>query len=133
MTHTDTATAARTVLVAEDDEDVRDLVVFKLAKAGYRILTAANGNSALIMAQSERPDLVVLDIDMPGIDGLAVCQQLNALARTSRIPVLMLSGRSRDLDVSLGRTMGADEYMVKPFHPEDLVETVGRLLTGCDA
>ena len=128
MMHNVTATAALTVLVAEDDEDVRDLVVFKLAKAGYRTLTAVNGNAALAMAQTERPDLVVLDIDMPGIDGLAVCQQLNALARTSRIPVLMLSGRSRDLDIALGRTMGADEYMVKPFHPEDLIESVGRLL-----
>jgi DNA-binding response OmpR family regulator len=117
-----------TVLIAEDDEDVRDLVALRLSAAGYRTVTVDNGNAALSAANLERPDLVVLDIDMPGLDGLTVCQQLQGMARTSRIPVLILSARGRDLDASQGRAMGADDYMAKPFDSADLLDRVSRLL-----
>ncbi|MCY1136777.1 response regulator [Actinoplanes sp. Pm04-4] len=117
-----------TVLIAEDDEDVRDLVALRLAAAGYQTVTVNNGNDALTAANFQHPDLVVLDIDMPGLDGLSVCQQLQGMARTSRIPVLILSARGRDLDASYGRSIGASEYMAKPFDSADLVERVGRLL-----
>ncbi|MCO8274121.1 response regulator [Actinoplanes sp. TRM 88003] len=117
-----------TVLIAEDDEDVRDLVALRLGAAGYKTVTVDNGNDAISVANFERPDLVVLDIDMPGLDGLTVCQQLQGMARTSRIPVLILSARSRDLDASHGRAMGADDYIAKPFDSGDLVNRVTRLL-----
>ena len=117
-----------TVLIAEDDEDVRDLVALRLGAAGYKTVTVDNGNDAISVANLERPDLVVLDIDMPGLDGLTVCQQLQGMARTSRIPVLILSARSRDLDAGHGRAMGADDYMPKPFNSAELVNRVGRLL-----
>jgi DNA-binding response OmpR family regulator len=117
-----------TVLVAEDDEDIREIIVFKLESAGYRTIAVDNGNAALSVTHLECPDLVVLDIDMPGLNGLTVCQQLRELPRTSRIPVMILSGRTRDLDVSQGRTMGAVDYMTKPFRPDDLVTRVREML-----
>ncbi|WP_250036379.1 response regulator transcription factor [Paractinoplanes maris] len=119
-----------TVLIAEDDEDVRELVAQRLAAAGYQTVTVDNGNAALTAANLQRPDLIVLDIDMPGLDGLTVCQQLQGLSRTSNIPVLILSARSRDLDRTHGRAMGASEYLAKPFDSADLVERVGQLLAG---
>nr|WP_221382969.1 response regulator [Actinoplanes polyasparticus] len=115
-----------TVLIAEDD--VRELVTFKLEQAGYATVSVNNGTTALALTHSQQPDLVVLDIGMPGMDGLTVCQQLQGLARTAGIPVLILSGRGRDIDVSLGFTVGAGDYIVKPFHPDDLINRVSRLL-----
>ncbi|MFF5079408.1 response regulator [Actinoplanes sp. NPDC000266] len=106
------------------------LVVFKLEAAGYRTVVAGNGTAALTMTQSRQPDVVVLDIGLPGVDGLSVCQQLQGLARTSRIPVLLLTSRGRDIDVSLGFTVGADDYVVKPFQPEDPGRRVGRLVAA---
>ena len=123
--------AGPTVLVGEDDHDIRDLIAVKLEAAGYRTLAVDNGNAALSVTHSERPDLVVLDIDMPGLDGLTVCQQIKGLSRTARTPVLILSGRTRDIDISQGRAMGADDYLVKPFHPEELIRRVAQLL-GAD-
>ncbi|WP_249998702.1 response regulator transcription factor [Actinoplanes sp. M2I2] len=118
-----------TVLIAEDDDDVRDLVALRLAAAGYKTVTVTNGNAALTAASLEHPDLIVLDIDMPGLDGLTVCQQIRSLARTSSLPVLILSARSRDLDESHGRAMGASDYLAKPFDAAELVERVARLLS----
>ena len=117
-----------TVLVADDDEDVRDLITGKLVAAGYRVITAADGASALRQVISEQPDMVILDVSMPGLDGLSVCYELHSSADTAQIPVLMLSGHSRQVDIDLGLTVGADDYLVKPFNPAELVRRVRWLL-----
>lgn len=120
--------AEPTILIAEDDEDLRDLISFKLETAGYRTITADNGNTTLSLVYGERPDAVVLDVGLPGMDGITVCHRLHSHAATAQVPVIMLSGRARESDVSLGYTAGADHYMTKPFSPADLVRRIGWLL-----
>jgi len=123
-----TDVAEPTILVADDDDTVRDLVAFKLAAAGYHAITADNGSTALDLVQSEQPDMVILDVVMPGLDGLSVCYQLHSSADTAQIPVLMLSGRGRQVDIDLGLTVGADDYLIKPFSPAELIRRVRWLL-----
>ncbi|MBM2622655.1 response regulator [Actinoplanes sp. LDG1-06] len=120
--------AEPTILVADDDEDVRELVTSKLVAAGYRVITADDGASALRQVVTEQPDMVILDVSMPGLDGLSVCYELHSSADTAQIPVLMMSGHSRQVDIDLGLTVGADDYLVKPFNPADLVQRVRWLL-----
>jgi CheY-like chemotaxis protein len=120
--------AEPTILVADDDEQVRDLIAFKLVTAGYHAITADNGSTALTMVQREQPDMVILDVVMPGMDGLSVCYELHSSAATAQIPVLMLSGRNRQVDIDLGLTVGADDYLIKPFHPAELIRRVRWLL-----
>jgi DNA-binding response OmpR family regulator len=120
-----------TILVADDDDTVRDLVSFKLSAAGFRVITTDNGSTALDLVHREHPDMVILDVAMPGLDGLSVCYELHSSAATADIPVLMLSGRGRKVDVDLGRTVGADDYLIKPFSPSELIRRVRwLLLTG---
>jgi DNA-binding response OmpR family regulator len=120
--------AEPTILVADDDDAVRDLVAFKLNAAGYHAITADNGSTALDLVHREHPDMVILDVAMPGLDGLSVCYELHSSAATAQIPVLMLSGRGRKVDVDLGLTVGADDYLVKPFSPSELIRRVRWLL-----
>jgi DNA-binding response OmpR family regulator len=125
-----TITAAPVVLIAEDDEDIRDLISWKLELAGYRTLHAGDGKAALALAHEHRPDAVVLDIGMPEMDGLDVCRHLQQHTSTTGIPVLLLSGRTHDRDIELGHAAGADDYMIKPFNPQDLLHRVNDLLAG---
>ncbi|MFF5288008.1 response regulator transcription factor [Paractinoplanes globisporus] len=120
--------AEPTILVADDDETVRDLVAFKLGAAGYHAITAEDGSTALDMVHREQPDMVILDVMMPGLDGLSVCYELHSSSATSQIPVLMLSGRDRQVDIDLGLTVGADDYLIKPFSPAELIRRVRWLL-----
>ena len=120
--------AEPTILVADDDENVLDLVSFKLHTAGYHVITADNGSAALDLVHRDQPDMVILDVAMPGLDGLSVCYQLHSSAATALIPVLMLSGRGRQVDVDLGLTVGADDYLIKPFSPAELIRRVRWLL-----
>jgi DNA-binding response OmpR family regulator len=120
--------AEPTILVADDDEAVRELVTHKLVAAGYRVVTADNGASALRMVVTEQPDMIILDVSMPGLDGLSVCYELHSSAETAQIPVLIMSGHGRKVDIDLGMTVGADDYLVKPFNPAELVRRVRWLL-----
>ena len=114
-----------TVLVAEDDEDIRDLVALRLGSAGYRTLTVDNGNAAVSVAHLERPDLVLLDINMPRMDGLEVCRRIRA---QSELPILFLSSRDDEIDRVLGIELGADDYVVKPFSPREVAARVTAIL-----
>ncbi|GAA0530128.1 hypothetical protein GCM10010172_08570 [Paractinoplanes ferrugineus] len=116
------------ILIADDDEGVRELVAYKLSVAGYHAITAGDGAAALTMVHREQPDMVILDVSMPGLDGLSVCYELHSSAATAQIPVLMLSGRDRQVDIDLGLTVGADDYLVKPFSPAELIRRVRWLL-----
>ena len=124
----DADVADPTILVADDDETIRDLVTFKLVAAGYRVITAEDGPSALRAVETERPDMVILDVSMPGMDGLSVCYELHSSLATAQIPILIISGHDRQVDIDLGRTVGADDYLCKPFHPAELVRRVRWLL-----
>ncbi|HEV2557898.1 MAG TPA: response regulator [Microvirga sp.] len=118
------------VMVADDDALLRSLVAFKLKARGYRVATAGDGDEALRAIGEERPDLVVLDAMMPGADGFEVLRQIKDDAKTAAIPVVMLSARKQESDIVGALQLGASDYMVKPFIPEELAMRVARLLPG---
>jgi DNA-binding response OmpR family regulator len=119
-----------TILVAEDQSDIRELLVMNLRGAGYEVTAVADGPAALA-SQSERPsDLLVLDLMMPGLDGLEVCKALRARGRST--PILMLTAKSTELDRVLGLELGADDYLTKPFSLAELLARVKALLRRAD-
>ncbi|WP_299648032.1 response regulator transcription factor [Sphingomonas bacterium] len=115
----------RTVLVVDDDPHIRQLLVFALGKAGLSTIEADDGEAALRMVEEHEPDLVVLDINMPRMDGLEVCRRLRA---SGDIPVLFLSSRDDEIDRVVGIELGADDYVVKPFSPREVVARVQAVL-----
>jgi two-component system alkaline phosphatase synthesis response regulator PhoP len=112
------------ILVVDDEEDILRLVEYHLSKEGYRVLRAMTGEDGLATARSETPDLIILDLMLPGLDGLDVCRILKRDSATSDIPIIMLTAKSEDADVVAGLEMGADDYVVKPFSPKVLVARV---------
>lgn len=112
------------VLVADDDSDVRDLVGFKLRHAGYTVDEAHDGPSALAQIRRQRPDLVLLDVMMPGMSGFAVCLELRMDPATRDLPVLLVTAKARDEDLERGMAAGSDGYIIKPFSPRDLLTRV---------
>ena len=122
-----TADAER-VLVVDDEPDIVALVAYHLAKSGYSVSTATSGPDGLALARRDKPALIVLDLMLPGFSGLEVIQQLRADPRTSRIAVLMLTARREESDRIEGLTLGADDYLTKPFSPQELVLRVAAIL-----
>jgi two-component system OmpR family response regulator len=116
----------RTILIVDDDPHIRELLAFALAKAGMATLEAGDGEEGLSKARIHRPDLVILDINMPRMDGLEVCRRLKGAG--SDVPVLFLSSRDDEIDRVLGLELGADDYVVKPFSPREVVARVGAIL-----
>ncbi|MEU4244018.1 response regulator [Actinoplanes sp. NPDC026619] len=117
-----------TILIADDDDDIRDVIAFKLQVAGFRTLSADNGRSALNMAVESRPRMIILDVNMPQMDGYSVCYELHARPETVQIPVLMISGNQRPEDVDRGFAIGADDYLPKPFSQIEMLRRVNWLL-----
>jgi DNA-binding response OmpR family regulator len=117
-----------TVLVADDDRDIRDLVAFKLEQAGYTVYAVEDGLSALETARATRPDLAVLDVMMPGLSGVDVTRELRVDPTTARTPVILLTARAQESDVEAGFSTGADDYVVKPFSPRELLSRVQAVL-----
>ena len=115
----------RTILVVDDDKKIVDLVSLYLKKDGYRVLTAYDGQEALETARHKQPDLIVLDLLLPGLDGTDVCRVLRA---ESRVPIIMLTARSTDGDKLSGLDLGADDYLTKPFNPRELVARIRAVL-----
>jgi len=116
------------VLVVDDEPDIVDLIRYHLEKEGLRVLHAPDGATALRLAPEELPDLVVLDLMLPGLDGLDVCRRLRAETATRRLPILMLTAKADEVDRVVGLEIGADDYVVKPFSPRELVARVKALL-----
>ena len=116
---------SRTVLVVDDDPHIRQLLVFAFEKAGLAVREAADGEEALAQIARAAPDLVVLDINMPRMDGLELCRRLRA---TSEVPVLFLSSRDEEFDRVLGIELGADDYVVKPFSPREVVARANAIM-----
>jgi two-component system alkaline phosphatase synthesis response regulator PhoP len=118
----------RTILVVEDEKDIRDLVRFHLEQEGYATREAESGETALAQVAAERPALVVLDLMLPGTDGLEVCRRLRSAEATAAVPIVMLTARAAEVDRVLGLEMGADDYVTKPFSPRELVARVRAVL-----
>ncbi|HEX6818312.1 MAG TPA: response regulator transcription factor [Ktedonobacterales bacterium] len=125
-----TSTARRRVLVVDDELSVREVLAQYLQLEGYQALTAANGAEALRLAEAQPPDLVVLDLMLPGVDGLEVCRRLRA---GSAVPILMLTARSDELDKLAGFAIGADDYVTKPFSPREVVMRVQAIMRRLEA
>jgi two-component system phosphate regulon response regulator PhoB len=116
------------ILIVDDEEDVLELVRYNLDKNGYKTETVTTGEDALIKARSQAPDLLILDLMLPGIDGLEVCKKLKSDAKTQNIPIIMLTAKSDEADIVTGLELGADDYVAKPFSPKVLVARVRRIL-----
>lgn len=117
-----------TILIIDDEEDILDLLTFNLERAEHEVLRAADGNTGIKIAKERMPDLVVLDLMLPGRDGYQVFKELQADARTKHIPVLMLTAKAEVSDRIIGLKLGADDYVTKPFSPRELVLRVQALL-----
>ena len=116
------------ILVIEDDPASLRLMQYTLGHGGYEVLTALNGMEGLKKAQSEEPDLVILDIMLPGIDGFEICHRLRAEPQTAQLPIIMLSGKAREVDKETGLKVGADDYLIKPASPSEIIDKVESLL-----
>jgi two-component system phosphate regulon response regulator PhoB len=118
----------KTVLIVEDEEDILALLHFNLIKAGYNADCAADGEAALRAVAAKKPDLILLDLMLPGIDGLEICRRLRSDAATSQIPIIMLTARGEEEDVVRGLELGADDYVTKPFSNKVLLARVQTVL-----
>ena len=119
---------AADVLVVEDEPDIRNLIVHHLTRDGFRCDTAGNGTEALTRLRKGLPDLVVLDLMLPGIDGLEVCRRVRADPTTAALPIIMLTAKADEVDRVVGLELGADDYLAKPFSPKELVARVRAVL-----
>jgi len=120
--------AKENILIVDDEEDVIELVRYNLDRNGYRVETATTGEQALTKARAKLPDLMILDLMLPGIDGLEVCRKLKSETRTQNIPIIMLTAKGEEADIVTGLELGADDYITKPFSPKVLVARVRRIL-----
>ena len=116
------------ILVVDDEPAIVELIEYNLEKAGYDVVIATDGSHACEKAQAEKPDLIVLDIMLPGMDGLEVCRHLTADPQTALIPILFLTARREEIDRVIGLEMGGDDYVTKPFSPRELVARIKAIL-----
>ena len=128
VTAGDTEMARQHVLVADDEKDICELVSYNLTKNGYQVTTVMNGEEALSRARADVPDLIVLDLMLPGLDGLDVCRILTNDPRTSAIPIVMLTARDDEADIVTGLELGAADYVTKPFSPRVLLARIRAVL-----
>lgn len=116
------------ILVAEDERDIRELIAFTLRFAGFDVMLATNGAEAVELAEANPPDLVILDVRMPKMSGYEACRRLKENPRTSSVPVVFLSAKGQDSEIQQGLASGADEYILKPFAPDELIQQVRDIL-----
>ena len=120
------------ILIVEDERDILQLVTLYLGKEGYRTISAATGKDGLARALSDHPDLVILDLMLPEMDGLEVCKRLRTDPKTAALPILMLTAKAEESDTVIGLELGADDYVTKPFSPKTLVARVKALFRRTD-
>jgi DNA-binding response OmpR family regulator len=116
------------IVVVEDEQAIQDVIAYNLRREGYEVLLTGHGNEGLALIQSKRPALVILDLMLPGIDGLSICQQLRADPKTRSIPLMILSAKEEESDIVIGLSLGADDYLAKPFSPREMLARVKALL-----
>ena len=122
------STNAHKILIVEDEPDIRKLVHYNLVQERYKVLEAEDGEHALKIVQRDKPNLVILDLMLPGLSGLEVCRLLRERPDTAKLPILMLTAKAGEADRVVGLEMGADDYLAKPFSPRELVARVRAIL-----
>lgn len=120
--------AKATIMVVEDDQDIRELISYNLGKEGYTVVPAESGEQALKLIETTNPDIIILDIMLPGMDGIEVLRNLKQGSRHAAVPVIMATAKSEDSDIITGLELGADDYIAKPFSPKVLIARVRSLL-----
>jgi two-component system alkaline phosphatase synthesis response regulator PhoP len=120
--------AKATIMVVEDDQDIRELISYNLGKEGYTVVPAESGEQALKLIETANPDIIILDIMLPGMDGIEVLRNLKQGSRHAAVPVIMATAKSEDSDIITGLELGADDYIAKPFSPKVLIARVRSLL-----
>ncbi len=121
------------ILVVDDEKDIVDLLAYNLEKEGFSVIRAYDGERALELVKSQRPDLLVLDLMLPGIKGVDVCRRIRSDARSANLPIIMLTAKSEEIDRVLGLEMGADDYITKPFSVRELIARVRAVLRRAGA
>lgn len=116
------------ILVVEDEANIRQLIRYNLEKEGFQIQEAADGLQGIKLAKEDKPDLLILDLMLPGMDGLEICRTLKGSSLTAALPIIILTARSEEIDKVIGLELGADDYMTKPFSPRELVARVRAVL-----
>ena len=116
--------AGSSIVIVEDEDDIIDVLVYNLTREGYRAIPVKRGDEGVNVIRRELPDLVILDLMLPGMDGLSVCQQLKADDLTKDIPIIIVSAKGEDTDVVIGLGFGADDYVAKPFSPRELLARI---------
>jgi two-component system alkaline phosphatase synthesis response regulator PhoP len=116
--------AKERILIVDDEEDILELLSVNLKREGYEVLRAENGEDAVSLASAEKPDLVILDLMLPGVDGLTVCKMIKGSSFTRNIPIIMLTAKGQEADIVRGLEQGADDYVAKPFSPKVLMARV---------
>jgi len=117
------------ILVAEDERDIRELIVITLQIAGFRVVDVPNGEEAVKKATEIIPDLILMDVRMPKVTGFEACKALKREEKTQDIPIIFLSAKGQEGEISTGLELGAEEYFLKPFAPDDLIRRVNKILT----
>jgi len=112
------------IFVVEDETDISEMIAFNLEKEGYKVFTCDNGKDALAEIKAEQPDLVLLDVMLPDVDGFEICKQLRAYPPTKKVPIIFVSAKSQETDKVVGLEIGADDYLTKPFSPRELVARI---------
>lgn len=126
------SSANKKILIVEDEKDIQQLVKLYLDKEGFRTLVAGSGTEALRLLKAEKPDLLVLDLMLPEIDGIEVCKRVRNAPETATLPIIMLTAKAEEADTVVGLELGADDYVTKPFSPKSLVARVKALLRRID-
>lgn len=116
------------ILIVDDEQDLVKLIRYHLEKDGYKVISASNGEDALFLARRERPELIVLDLMLPGIDGLEVCKKLKTNPELVSIAIVMLTAKGEEADITVGLRLGADDYVTKPFSPKELTARIQAVL-----
>ncbi|MBU4259424.1 MAG: response regulator, partial [Proteobacteria bacterium] len=124
--------AKEKILVVDDEEDILELLKYNLNREGYKVVSASSGEKCLQKAASEKPDLIVLDLMLPGIDGLEVTKILKSDSKTLHIPIIMLTAKGEEADIVAGLELGADDYITKPFSPRILIARVRAVIRRKD-
>ena len=125
--------AKEKIQIVEDDKDIAEMIEYNLSREGYTVSSVPDGETAVSRAKKDRPDLVILDLMLPGMDGFEVCKRLKNNEITARIPIIMLTAKSREADKVVGLELGADDYMTKPFSPRELVARIKAVLRRWEA
>jgi DNA-binding response OmpR family regulator len=120
------------ILITEDETDIRQLIFFTLQFAGFEVVQGKNGEEAVVLSKQEKPDLILMDVRMPKMDGFTAAQQIKADPETAHIPIIFLSAKGQDVEIEQGLEVGAVDYLLKPFNPPELIDRIKSTLSGLE-